>query len=335
MNDDQTVSDTTFEASMADGHSVRAKHLPGGNFYDDIRIDINASHNGIDEYIRSLAIPNRSHVFKRTLAKTNYYATAILQKAGLLEALCVFGLRRKWFEQFIDYWTVCLAGRPLRGLDFYQLYHEYRKRQQRPAPLEWSTAEQHILNWQDPAHLFSVFHYVRSQAVSPIVPMHIWRHLPHSGKYLEYGCSLAPFYSNAREFSLRPKVNWTLADIPSFAFHYAKYRYRDDAGLEFTTIRNFKDPLPDNRFFDAVFLTTVLEHVDDPVAIVSYLFKKMKPGAVLVFDYIQSDGAGLDTPSALRGRRECLNLIAQRTKVLSGAFVQRGHQPLMVVEFTG
>lgn len=319
-------------ASSRETNSLRALHLPGGNFYDDMRIDINASHDRIDNYICLLQRQNRPARRSLLAGKMKYLVTAILQKAGLLEAFCLLGVRRRWLDEFLGYWTSCLAGRPLRGIDFYLLYHEYRKKQQRPAPLDWGSTQQHIRNWQDPAHLFSVFSYARFQAVSPIVPMHIWRHLPDRGRYLEYGCSLAPFYSNSREFGLKPNAQWTIADIPSFAFHYAKYRYCVDENLDFATIRDLKNPLTGSEVYDVVFLTTVLEHVDDPVAVVQYLFARMRPGSVFVFDYIESDGTGLDTPSALSGRRECLNLIADRTKILDGGYVETAHQPLTVVQ---
>jgi len=315
--------------------NVRATHLGGGNFYDDIRIDIDAAHRQLDggaAEARSGRAPGR---LKLLTGRFRYLKDALLQRANVLEALCITGIRRGWFRDFRDYWANCLGGRPIQPVDFYLLYHEYRKKQQMPGRLAWGTEQQHIQNWQDPVHIFSVFCYARLQAVSPIVPMHVWRYIPKKARCLEYGCSLAPFYYAAKTYQLSPSATWTLADIPGFAFHYAKYRYRHDESVDLLTIRNFQDPLPSQEPFDAVFLMTVLEHVDDPVYLVNYLFGKMKRGGILIFDYIKSDGSGLDTPSSLEKREECLALIARKTQLLSGSYVSSGHQPITVVKYEG
>ena len=309
---------------------LRAVHFSGGNFYDDVRIDIEASHRKLESTAQKtskLAPPPKPRFFCARLA---YIRDALLQRVNALEALCILGIRRKWFRDFRDYWANCLGGRPIQPVDFYLLYHEYRKKQQKPGRLDWGTAEQHINNWQDPVHIFAAFCYARLQAVSPVVPMHVWRFIPRAGHCLEYGCSLAPFYYASKTYRLLPEARWSLADIPGFAFHYAKYRYRRDP-VDVLTIGNFIDPLAGKGPFDAVFLTTVLEHVDDPVHLVGYLFGKMKRGGILVFDYIKSDGSGLDTPSSLEKREECLKLIARETKLLSGAYATNGHQPITVV----
>lgn len=305
-------------------------HLPGGNFYDDLRIDISASHTSLDAYLRSEDTQRRNSGRSHFFSKLRYYFLALLQRADLLDSLCFLGWRRKWFYEFRSYWGECLGGRPIVPVDFYFLYHEYRKRQQLPQQLEWGSPDQHIRNWQNPVHLFSIFYYVRHQARCPIVPMHIWRYLSRSARILEYGCSLAPFYTCATEFCLTSGAHWTLADLPTFAYHYTKYRYRKRKDVTFITISDFSAPLAGQGPFDAIFLTTVLEHVDDPVAVMEYLFGKMKSGAVLVFDYIKSDGTGLDTPSSLAARSACIELIRRRTKVVRGSLDTEGHIPLSI-----
>lgn len=310
---------------------IRAATLNGGNFYDDIRINIEASHCKFDHAAQKSPTTDPPAGSRLIPARLRYIGDALLQRANALEALCILGIRKKWFRDFQDYWANCLGGRPIQPIDFYLLYHEYRKKQQKPGRLDWGTAEQHIQNWQDPVHIFAVFCYARLQAVSPIVPMHIWRFIPPAGHCLEYGCSLAPFYFTSKTYGLLPQASWTLADIPSFAFHYGKYRYRHDENITLLTIRDFENPLDGKGSYNTVILTTVLEHVDDPVFLVDYLFGKMKRGGILVFDYIKSDGSGLDTPSSLEKREECLKLIARETKLLSGSYTKEGHQPITVV----
>jgi 2-polyprenyl-3-methyl-5-hydroxy-6-metoxy-1,4-benzoquinol methylase len=86
-----------------------------------------------------------------------------------------------------------------------------------------------------------------------------------------------------------------LADIPNFPFHYAKYLYRNDLKLDFLTIfsKDFSDPLHSDEKFDVVILTTVLEHLDDP------LFVSNHPGGLIM-------------------RQECLKNILQRTRIVHG-----------------
>jgi SAM-dependent methyltransferase len=137
---------------------------------------------------------------------------------------------------------------------------------------------------------------------------------------LEYGCSLAPFYYSYRAFFSHLDCTWTLADIPNFPFHYAKYLYRNDANTSFVTINDsdFTNPLGERRDFDVIILTTVLEHLDDPLLIVDYLLARLRPGGLLAFDYIKSDALGLDHPRALADREACLQRILAQTTVVHG-----------------
>jgi len=139
-------------------------------------------------------------------------------------------------------------------------------------------------------------------------------------RILEYGCSLAPYYYCYREFFSHLNCKWSLADIPNFPFHYAKYLYRNDPDVEFITINDvdFTNPLGEASEFDVILLTTVLEHLDDPLFISGYLLKRLKTGGLLVFDYIKSEGKGLDHPRALEMRQECLRSILAQTQIVNG-----------------
>ncbi len=310
----------------------KAIHLEGGNFYDDLRINIAESHAKLDVSLPKTAknLPQNKWWFS-FFKKLEYFATAIFQKAELLDGLCLIGWRRRWFKEFRNYWEACLGGRPLRQADFYQLYHEYRKKQQCPNALEWNTQEQHVRNWQSPNQFFSILAYVRQQAVCPIVPMHVWKYVPANARILEYGCSLAPFYTCAREFSLCRNAHWTLADIPGFAFHYAKFCFMSDPNVDLVTISDLNNPLPHEGPFEVIFLTTVLEHVADPCALMKYILNKMSAGGILIFDYIKSEGTGLDTPSALAGRNACIEFIRRNTRLLAGSLESEGNLPLTIV----
>lgn len=199
------------------------------------------------------------------------------------------------------------------------LLHDYRKKQQNMSDLNWDTSEAHVNNWQTPAQLYSTLSNVRKLALYPLVGRGLWQRIPKKSLILEYGCSLAPYYNCYQKFFSHLKCQWTLADIPNFPFHYAKYLYQDEA-VKFITISSidFKNPLQKASNFDVIILTTVLEHLDDPLYISNYLLDRLKLDGLFIFDYILSEGKGLDTPKALEAREACLKRILERVEIIQG-----------------
>ena len=296
--------------------SYKAIHLGDGNYFDNLRIDIEQSHRAIDTLTVEKA-PLGGFAPGNLFA---YGLNALLQKLRLQEFLAVSGLRRAWFDDFHGYWADILGGRPLTVLDYFMLLHDYRKRQQHTKELSWDTPDRHVANWQDPSELYSTFAFTRNTVLRPIVGRALWRHLKKGSTVLEYGCSLAPYYNCYRNYFSHLNCTWKLADIANFPFHYAKYRYRRDAGVSFHTIAadSFRDPLGSADTYDAIVVTTVLEHLDDPVHVSDYLLSRLKQNGLFVFDYVISEGKGLDTPLALKMRGQCLDLILSRVEVIHG-----------------
>jgi SAM-dependent methyltransferase len=186
--------------------------------------------------------------------------------------------------------------------------------------MAWNSPAEHVQNWQEPSFLYQTLWIVRKIAIFPIVGYRLWPLVKRNSTILEYGCGVAPYYYCYRRYFTHLGCRWTLADIPNFTFHYAKYLYRHDPDLEFVTIHpsDFANPLGDKAKVDVVILTTVLEHLDDPTFVAGYLLDRLAPGGLFVFDYIISEGLGLDTPAARDKHRECLSLILDRVDVLHG-----------------
>jgi 2-polyprenyl-3-methyl-5-hydroxy-6-metoxy-1,4-benzoquinol methylase len=296
---------------------VMASHLEGGNYFDDMRINISESHHRFDNLPKTTQSIKQSKY--RNLAKLSFIRLCI--KFGFHEFLVVNGIRRRWLDDFRNYWSNVLNGRPFwNTLDFFMLLHDYRKRQQQTSQLEWDDATQHLANWQHPNQIYTTLHSVRNLAIHPIVNLHPFKKMPPKARILEYGCSLAPYYACYRDFFSHLNCRWVLGDIPNYPFHYAKYLYRNDAEVEFVTINaeDFSHPLGDTGEFDVIILTTVLEHLDDPLFISEYLLNRLKPGGLFVFDYIKSDGKGLDHPNALKTREDCIEIILKKTQVIYG-----------------
>lgn len=281
-----------------------------------MRIDIERSHQRID----SLIVEKKSIKKSMLLNKISYVCSALIQKSQMQDIFTFSGISRSWFNDFLDYWKNILGGRPLSKMDFFMLLHDYRKSQQQTKELNWDTPSSHLLNWQDPNQLYLTFAYTRSSAFFPILGRPFWKSLAKNAEVLEYGCSLAPYYNCYRKYFSNMVCAWTLADIANFPFHYAKYLYRKDKEASFYTIRpdNFKDPLKSKKMYDAIILTTVLEHLDDPAYISEYLLDRLKKNGLFVFDFIISEGKGLDTPFALSARQSCLNLIKSKIKIIFG-----------------
>ena len=300
-----------------------AVHLPGGNYFDQMRIDLPASHTRLDNVNwvqRSIRQPWISNMLR-------LLATGFLIRLRLWEPLIMNGLVRTWFHDFMGYWHDVIGGRPIPTVaDFNALLHDYRKGQQQVDQLEWADSTQHVVNWQDPIHIYQTFHNARKLALRPVIGLRLWKLIAARSRILEYGCSLAPYYYCYRRYFSHLRCSFVLADIPNFPFHYAKYLYGQDADVQFKTINpdDFADPLADasstdQTRFDTIILTTVFEHLDDPLFAATYLLDRLNPNGLFVFDYIRSEGLGLDHPNALETREATLTTILDRTEVVYGS----------------
>lgn len=301
---------------MNNNQEYNAIHIGDGNYFDKVRLDIHESHKTIDSFPRVPKKNSRSFLSN----KIRYLINGFMMKFKLQERLIHNGIRMKWFNEFYDYWINIINGRPLTLIDFFMLLHDYRKGVQRVDTLQWDNPEVHVDNWQNPNQIYSIFNNARRNALNPINGHQLWKRVKKNSHILEYGCSLAPYYNCYRQFFSHLNCKWHLADIPNFPFHYAKYLYRNDACVNFSTIypTDFKNPLFNFSGFDVIILTTVLEHLDDPIFVTDYLLKRLKPGGLFVFDYVVSDGVELDTPASLEMRKECLKILLSRMVIIFG-----------------
>ena len=295
----------------------RATPLPGGNAFDDLRVDIQQSHLSF----RRLKSPRRKTISFALINRFRFYLDALLMKLGFYETLAINGIYNKWFHRFTHYWSHVLGGRPLwNKLDFFFLLHDYRKSIQSSKVFNWDTPSHHLKNWQAPSNLYHTLHYVRKLATRPIINPTFWKHLRRRARVLEYGCSLAPYYSCYSNYFSHLNCSWTLADIPNFPFHYCKFANHDSSDVEFLTIYEslFNAPLADCEPFDAIILTEVFEHLDNPLPFVRHMFSKLNSGGIFIFDFILSDGTELDHPVALAQRMETLKFISDNFIIVNG-----------------
>jgi SAM-dependent methyltransferase len=297
----------------------RAVHLDGGNTLDDVRLDMPASFAAQDEWLESVSRVSVRTNRMRSRARRAAYR---YEPYRLREALVNSGLRRQWYEEFREYWEQVIGGRPLTVADFHNLRWTYRVRAhyRDDEQLEWQGPETHLANWQQPQHLFQTIDFVYRSGLHPAWEGSTLFDLLRPGmRVLEYGCAIAPLYRTWRTFMSDVPSAWLLADIPTFAFHYARHAYGRDAEASFGTIENFDDPLgPDAGMFDMIVVQAVFEHLDRPRFVAEYLLDHLEDGGLFWFEYSTSQATGLDTPTALRDRRDTLDFLASRLDVVRG-----------------
>lgn len=293
--------------------------LPGGNGYDDMRIDLVAAYALQD--LRSATVITKSASSCWLVCKLSFCWAALLQKAKISEPLAMSGFSHRWFDGFEEYWRAVLGGRPLCLADFHALRHSYRVKVQKGYDYEWDTSQKHLENWQLPHNIYSTFSYVYKAAIRPISAYKVFRYLQGDMRVLEYGCSLAPFYRNWRSYFSYIRSTWTLMDIANFPFHYARYLYMGDDAVESMPVispNNFDAPIAAGVIYDFIIVTTVFEHLHRPLTVARHLVDHLAPGGFFVFDYVLSQADELDTPGGLAERLSTLKFLSESLILVRG-----------------
>jgi len=305
-------------------NSYQAAHLENGNYFDDMRIDIAASFKTQDEWLLERQRWVKSVRRNILLNYADLAMLVLLRKLGMWEALVTSGVVRGWFDEFLVYWREVLNGRPLNLVDFHHLRFHYRTHIQHMDDLSWQDAAQHLANWQRPSNINYIFAFTIKYALQPFRYRGLPGLLKKGMRVLEYGCALAPMYRTYRRYLNHIPAQWVLADIPNFPFHFARHLYaRDKEVAQFVTIAEdrFDDPLKDVEGpFDMIIIQEVFEHLDRPLAIAGYLVERLKPGGYLLFDYVKSEGVGLDTAAGVAERMEVLEYLNGRLEMIQGDF---------------
>lgn len=250
------------------------------------------------------------------------YALGAAVKLGLHRRLVYANLRLDWFREFQEYWTGELGNRPIHLHDFYFLSGVYRQRLQAThfeslANPDLASDAKHLEAWRDPRHVYYLFAHAYREALSPLRVHPYARYLRRGGRVAEYGCGTGPVLAALARHYRHLNLKLVGADLPHLLFHFARWRFRDARFVTMVPIDPGNDaPLPGE--YDAVFCLEVLEHLQRPIPVLQHLHRALKPGGVLIFDYVRSDGTGLDTATSLRDRIPALQFILDRFDIVSG-----------------
>lgn len=309
------------------------------NFFDRLAVDVNGVYKDYPIVKAQDAKPNS---FPLTQSPVHgIYRNFLLP---LKFRRCIYhGLRRtnldqSWFDEFKEYWSKVLNGRPLHSLhDLFFLKNLYRMRFQNNQVPDTEDTNVHFEAWQKPELIYQLLHLVCRQYTSD--QLRILQHLKKldldisRAIILEFGCAIAPVMTSLFEFfRVRPEARIYISDIQTLAFHYATYRFRECSNVIPVLLK------PENDFaldidvsFDLIFCMAVFEHLNKPLEAMRVFYNRLQPGGYLFFDYIKGDGQGLDTHHGVRQRNDVLEYVQQDFDLIYGTLDKEESTGLTIV----
>jgi ubiquinone/menaquinone biosynthesis C-methylase UbiE len=131
--------------------------------------------------------------------------------------------------------------------------------------------------------------------------------VPVGGKVLEFGCGAGQFIRAIKQY--RPHLDCYGSDISATAIDIAKSA---NDGVFYSVAETEKTPY-DSSTFDAVLIFDVLEHVDNPAAILAEVYRVLRPGGV-VYAFVPCENDSTSVWHAL----EVLHLKKDLTRRFAG-----------------
>jgi len=286
------------------------------NKYD--KISLNLSFSDKENYDPKAA--SKGNAFLNFL---KLYFRGFLMKIGIHKKLVYSNLSLRWFYSFRDYWAEQLQGRPIFPHDFYFLLCHFRTKYQDLEIGNEKDPDDFLKAWCDDRNVYSLFSYVFKTALQPLTIYKFRKYIKKNAIVCEYGCGIAPISQGLVKYFSHKHLKIHCADIPNVLLHYADWKLKNCDFVKTTKI-NPSDcsPLQDN--YDIIFLLAVLEHLPSPLAVVQHLYQRLKLNGVLIFNYLKSEGTGLDTKAGVEQRSAVLKWIKEHFRVLEGDFDSDG-----------
>ena len=238
-------------------------------------------------------------------------------KIGLYKRLLVSNQITYWFDEFKCYWEKVLCLRPLWGPhDFFFLFGNYRKKF---SDLEVNNKfkDDHMKAWSDPRTIYLLFFNQWKLALNPLYVEPYISYIPKGGKILEYGCGAAPITTSMSHNYRHLSIKCDCVDIPTIVFHFVRWKFRTKYDINVIKIHPM-DEKPVKETYDTIFCLAVFEHLPKPLKIANYFINSLKLGGFLVFDYILSEGDGLDTYQGVNERLNVIKLFSEELEVVHG-----------------
>ena len=302
------------------------------NLYDDFQPDVAALLKQQDAKLPSTDPAARSGdglgPVGGLVSRMRLYGLGALVRLGLHRRLVYANVRLGWFHEFQRYWVGELGNRPIHPHDFYFLSGVYRQRLQtihfeHIENASLASDGKHLEAWRDPRIVHHLFAHTFRLALSPLRVHPFIRWVPRRGRVVEYGCGAAPMLTALARHYRHMDLQLVGADIPHLLFHYARWKFREARFVSMVPIAP-DDDAPLSGSFDTVFCLETFEHLPRPLAVAQHFHRVLKAGGCLVFDYIRSEGTGLDTAAALRDRIPVLEFILKHFDVVQGRVTTDG-----------
>lgn len=300
-------------------HAAHAERDFDPNKFDQMLIDVD------DIYARVPlgTNPRGSEATRRRRLYRIRYGTPLLPLHFRRYLSCLLRqthLDVSWVERFAEYWSSAPGGRPLGSVhDLYFLNNVDRAKFQRSEAAIEDTpdASLHLRAWQRPEARYPLLHLSEKEALYDHAA--VFRRLLKFLRprvLLEFGCGTAPILTSMRQFGYR-SIRAYIADVKT---HYGAFKFADDPNVTPILLEAESEfSLPPIEPLDAIFCLTVFEHLNRPLATAQALHRALRPGGVLVFDYVRSEGGGPDTHHGVRERRQVLDFISANFEILEGS----------------
>lgn len=241
-----------------------------------------------------------------------------------------------WFKTFKHYWSYVLRGRPLWGIEeFFFLNNLYRVKFQNIQVPDTDDPNIQLDAWQRSELIYQLLHLIYKESYSnELTILDLLRKKKKKIKsILEFGCATAPITTSYLEFfRLKKNMKIFISDIQTIAFHYATYKFRRCSNIIPLLL------IPDNDFLltlskkvDVIFCMAVFEHLNKPLATINKFYEYLNKDGFLLFDFIKTEGEGLDTHHAVKERNGVLEYIAENFDIIHGKIIKDKDLGLTIV----
>jgi len=309
------------------------------NYFDNLAINVRSIYEDhpLDGELNDQGEGNRHSARKIVEAVYRLSIIPLVYRRFLCKMMRQINFDLHWFDDFSSYWSRILGGRPLWGVhDFYFLMNLYRVRFQSNQIPDTGDANIHLQSWQQPELLYQLFHLVYKESMRDQAELLrlMFRYKKKIRSFLEYGCGTAPVATSFFDFyKSSSRVNVYVADIQTIAFHYGAYKFRQHSNVIPVLLApedNFQIRL--KRKVDAIFCITVFEHLNSPLETAQTFHRTLPPGGLLFFDYIKSDGEGMDTLQGTRERDRVLDFVEDNFEIVYGRIAKEQNMGLTIVK---
>ena len=200
-------------------------------FFDNLAVDVKKVYTKFPINKKINPKPNQIEFMKSYFHKL--YRNSLIPgkiRKNLWYFLRQTNLDLTWFNEFKNYWTSILGGRPLLNVhDLYFLKNLFRLKFQNVQVPNTEDPYIHLEAWQRPELIYQLLHLVCKEFVSnQYAILKILRKKKKTfNSMLEFGCATAPITTSLFEFFKIPKSRKIyISDIQTLAFHYAIYKFR-------------------------------------------------------------------------------------------------------------